>query len=171
MSVTFSPEMAPIVGYRLDDLLGGRSGLYASYEQAERALVELNESGAVLPGCEHPNDARMYGAMVRVVTADDGDDPSINMSNNNAVGVLALLGIDTSNELAGELGADDFLGRVLVAQAVKPADPGVPATVVSDGGMVAVACGRRPGYEDERLTQLREIAEWCRAKNRTVCWS
>lgn len=171
MSVTFFPEMAPVVGHRLDDMLGGRSGLYSTYEEARLALAQLHAAGEVLPGCEHPDDARMYGATIRVVTADDGDAPSINMSNDNAVGVLALLGIDTSDELAGDLSADDFLGRVLLAQAVKPADPGVPATVVSDGGMMALACGRRPGYQDERLAQLREIADWCRANDRAVCWS
>ncbi|MFD3539671.1 hypothetical protein ACFWUQ_09235 [Streptomyces sp. NPDC058662] len=94
--------------------------------------------------------------------ADFTDEP-VNMANANAVRVLDVLGYD---ELYGDADAEDFLGRVLVALAVAPADAGRPATV--DGNFID--CGRPPGYTQTRLEELRELAEDACARRLRVAW-
>jgi hypothetical protein len=107
------------------------------------------------------------------VVARTIDLPSRNMSNSNARAVLAVLGIDL--ELDGWCGGEDateFLGRVLIALAINPADAGIPMTVsANERGATFVECGRHEGYIDEALQDLREIAEWCRAHNVEVQWA
>ncbi|MFE6714043.1 hypothetical protein [Streptomyces sp. NPDC057695] len=87
----------------------------------------------------------------------------VNMANANAARVLDVLGYD---ELAGDAEADDFLGRVLVALALVPADTGRPPT--AEGRFVD--CGRRAGYVLERLEDLRVLAEEARASGLPVYW-
>jgi hypothetical protein len=97
-------------------------------------------------------------------------DNEVNLSNANAVGVLRLLGITPENTEnfwnGGSLPAEDFLGRVLIALAVNPADAGVPAT--QEGNFIDA--GRREGYFDERLGELRDIAEKAFAEGGKVQW-
>lgn len=86
----------------------------------------------------------------------------VNMSNSNAARVCRSLGLDL-NELGwcGDLPAEDFLGRILVALAVEPSDAGVPATVdAAPGRATFIDCGRPEGYVQERLGHLRELADW-----------
>ncbi|THA53269.1 hypothetical protein E6R62_19470 [Streptomyces sp. A1136] len=87
----------------------------------------------------------------------------VNMANSNAARVLGVLGYE---ELAGDAEADDFLGRVLVALALVPVDAGRPAT--AEGRFVD--CGRRAGYIQERLEELRALAEEARAQGLPVYW-
>ena len=169
MSITFAPEMAPIIGYRLTDHLGGLSGLIADYEAASAALEELNDSGATLPGCTDTETARAYGATITAVTVDGDDAPGVNMSNANARTLLDLLGFD-GEEDCGDCPADDFLGRVLVAAALSAADEGMPAYEAA-GNPRMVECGRRAGYIPAQLDQLREVAEWAAAQGRDVQWA
>ena len=97
-------------------------------------------------------------------------DNEVNFSNANGVAVLALLGVTPENTEdfwnGGRMSAEDFLGRVLVATAVNPADAGVPAT--REGNFID--CGRREGYFDERLIELREIADVALATGGYVQW-
>jgi GAF domain-containing protein len=135
-----------------------------------------------VPGIDAPDEA--WDAWYEALEALDG--PSVNVSNTNAAHLLALLGLTpagTSTErpdpfdcgdLSGALPADEFLGRVLIALAVNPADAGIPST--SEGGpgtgtAEVIDCGRRPGYSDERLDQLRTLAEAARDAGREVVWS
>jgi hypothetical protein len=168
MTITFAPTMAPTVGYRLTDFLGGQSELIADYEAASAELTALTDSGEVLPGCTDPETARAYGATITVVTADGDDAPSANMSNANARILLDLLGL--AGEDCGDCPADDFMGRVLVADALSPADEGVPVHDVASSPRV-IECGRRPGYIQSQLDQLREVAAWSAAKGRDVQWA
>ncbi|MDG4792066.1 hypothetical protein O7626_40330 [Micromonospora sp. WMMD1102] len=96
--------------------------------------------------------------------------PTVNMANGNAAQVLDLLGL--TNDGCGELAAEDFLGRVLLAQALSDVATddtrGLPARIE---GTNWIDCGRRPGYLAERLTQLHEIASWARERNAVVMWS
>ncbi|MFJ6354803.1 hypothetical protein ACIQKB_35770 [Streptomyces sp. NPDC092046] len=93
----------------------------------------------------------------------DAVSEEVNMANANAARVLGVLGY---GELAGDAEAEDFLGRVLVALALTPEDAGRPAT--AEGRFVD--CGRREGYVQERLEELRELAEDARARRLTVYW-
>lgn len=73
--------------------------------------------------------------------------------------------------LMGSMSARDFLGRVLVAQAVNPADAGLASTESTAGsGMTIVSCGRSEGYSDHRLGQLREVAEFGVDRGRDIQW-
>lgn len=95
--------------------------------------------------------------------------PSVNMTNGNAAQVLDLLGLDFDGNW-GETSAEDFLGRVLIAQAL--------LTVATDDahGLPAVEdrnwtdCGRRPGYLADRLADLRRLATWAIDNQATVAW-
>ncbi|MFI8769585.1 hypothetical protein ACIGN6_32400 [Streptomyces sp. NPDC053792] len=93
----------------------------------------------------------------------DSTGEGVNMANSNAARVLGVLGY---GELAGEAEADDFLGRVLVGLALTPVDAGRPAA--AEGNFID--CGRRAGYIQERLEELRGLAEEARARRLPVCW-
>ena len=86
---------------------------------------------------------------------------SVNMSQGNAARVCETLGIDLDEEgWCGSLPAVDFQGRVLVALALSPADEGMPSYEHPGPGATMIEAARRPGYLQERLGQLRELADW-----------
>jgi hypothetical protein len=97
--------------------------------------------------------------------------PMVNMANGNAAQVFDLLGLTYDGDF-GEIAAEDFLGRVLLAQAltdvVTDDTRGLPARIE---GAKWIDCGRRPGYLAERLTELHEIACWAHERNAVVVWS
>ena len=108
-----------------------------------------------------------------VLSTVSPEELEVNMSNSNAATVAATLGIDLDAEgWCGSVPAEDFLGRVLVALAVSPADEGMPSFqlapgdsagvfgTVREGGPVFIQGARRPGYLQERLAQLHELALW-----------
>jgi hypothetical protein len=105
---------------------------------------------------------------------------------------MDLLGLridqDGDGDWSGSLSADDLLGRVLIAQAINPADEGLPAYKMTGaeagnhsgllggllGGLAQAEAegeagpsiwfgGRSAGYFDERLAQVRELAEEVKA--------
>jgi hypothetical protein len=88
-------------------------------------------------------------------------DLDVNISNANARRVLESLGFTdeaASAELSGATSAEDFLGRVLLALAIEPEDPGVPITQYQDAPWL-IDCGRRVGYLQAVLDNLRDLAE------------
>jgi len=99
--------------------------------------------------------------------------PSRNMSNSNASAVFAVLGIDLELDgWCGGLDATDMLGRVLIALAVNPVDAGMPQTEEQgERGATMIECGRRPGYIDEALLDIREICNWARERGVEVQWA
>ena len=111
-----------------------------------------------------------------------------NCSNHNAQTLLDVLGIQVGESFEerclGEMSAQDFLGRVLVAQAIMPKDEGMPARKLSGadaegysgllGSMLSGLAeaeaegksgptiwdaGRPAGYYDQRLVWCRELAD------------
>lgn len=96
------------------------------------------------------------------MSCPEAEELEINMSSSNAAVVCGALGIDLAEEgWCGSLPAEDFLGRVLMALAIQPSDEGVPARDDTVPGQVRwIECGRRPGYIQERLAQLHELAQW-----------
>jgi hypothetical protein len=101
------------------------------------------------------------------------EDLEVNMSNSNAARVCSTLGIDLDEEgWCGSMSADDFLGRVLIALAIEPADEGVPSHELprEPGKVLWIEAGRAPGYNQERLTQLRELADWAVANGAEIAF-
>lgn len=74
------------------------------------------------------------------------------------------------SDLTGAVPAGDFLGRVLLALAIAPADEGVPSEDMPKTGVLMVNCGRRAGYLQEQLGYLREVADYAVAHNIEVQW-
>ncbi|WP_431976005.1 hypothetical protein [Micromonospora haikouensis] len=115
-------------------------------------------------------DCRHYGGQV---TADEVVSwPEVNVSNANAWRLLDALGYladEEDPELSGEADAELFLGRVLLALAVAPADAGIPSHTRLDNPRV-IDLGVCPGYLQERLARLRELAEACHTAGRQVTW-
>ena len=111
----------------------------------------------------------------------EAEELEVNMSNSNAAQVASTLGIDLDAEgWCGNMGAEDFLGRILVALALSPADEGMPSFqlapgdsagifgTVREGGPTFIQGARRPGYLQERLEQLRELADWALANGAEI---
>jgi hypothetical protein len=121
-------------------------------------------------------------------TTQSFSEAEVNLSNLNASGLLDLLGIQVGEAFEerclGEMSAEDFLGRILVAQAIMPADEGVPTYKMTGadysgqsgmlGGLLAGlaqaeaegvsgptiwSAGRSAGYYDQKLVWSRELAD------------
>uniref|UniRef100_UPI003F491EF9 hypothetical protein n=1 Tax=Pseudonocardia sp. CA-138482 TaxID=3240023 RepID=UPI003F491EF9 len=96
----------------------------------------------------------------------DRDALDVNMASTNARFVLEALGL-TGEDMSGQLPADDMSGRVLVALGVAPEDEGVPAHALTPR---VWDFGRRPGYLQDHLAQLAELARAARAHGYHVAW-
>jgi hypothetical protein len=103
---------------------------------------------------------------------DQTSDLEINVSNANAAFILDALGYAesvTEGELFGETSGEDFLGRVMVALGLAPADEGRPSPPDADH-VTVVDCGRRPGYLQEKLDMLRELGDAAKGFGSMVVW-
>lgn len=97
--------------------------------------------------------------------------PEVNMANGRAETIFDLLGFDPEQMWNGdEIPAEDFLGRVLLAQALLDVttddEHGTPDVI--DGP--DVYCGTRPGYFEHRLLELQQLAEWAKREGAAVVW-
>jgi hypothetical protein len=93
--------------------------------------------------------------------------PVLNVANGNAARLFELLGL--GEEWDGEVPAEDFLGRCLLAHAlldIAGDEQGRPD--VHDGRFVE--CGYPPGYLAGRLVELHGIAEWAHHHHVPVVW-
>jgi|SRR5690554_982993 len=97
-----------------------------------------------------------------------GNGPRLNVSNGNAAELLQLLGLP--QQVEGTIPPENFLGRVLLAQALLSTATvdalGLPET--REGNWVSG--GRRPGYLAEKLTVLHQIATWAVEHHQPVDW-
>ena len=159
MSVTFSPVMDSTVPHVLVCICGEWSNgvMYPSSEMAHMVAKGMK------PEC---GDVYCDYVYVEPAVAE----PEVQMSNANAVTLLDVLGVqvgeDFSDRCSGSLSAEDFLGRVLIAQGLNPSDAG--SDTITDGN--AVYCGRAVGYTDAKLDSMRQVAEWAVANERQIVW-
>lgn len=102
-----------------------------------------------------------------ITLQDSSEFYEVNVSNLNARAILEVLGFVNDDDLVGTVSADDFLGRVLVAMMLNPADAGVPVT--TDGSVIN--CGRTEGYMDGILMQLQTLAQYAANENHSISWS
>lgn len=131
--------------------------VYPSYDMARMMLKEVK------PACADIYCDYAY-ALPQVV------EPEVQMSNSNAVSLFDVLAIgvgeDFSDRCSGSLPAEDFLGRVLIAQGLNPTDAGSDTIAVGN----FVDCGRPEGYIDSKLDSMRQVAEWAVANERNIVW-
>lgn len=102
--------------------------------------------------------------------------PELNMSNANAVHLLALLGFTHDEDYhGGVVDAQDFLGRILLAEAMLDVatddEHGRPSVEHKGGGMTLIECGTEPGYLADRLAILHEVATWAQHRHLKVAWA
>ena len=165
MSVTIAPATtdADIIGYEIVCYCGDARTATLLLPYAEVAALPAR----ITTTCA---DDYCDGTFINAVYTA-GLDTTINVSNINAAHLFATLGYEGEDRYLGSADANDFLGRILLAQAVSPADAGVPATThARDGYATLIDCGRGPGYTDGRLAELRDLAQWCADNNRKVVW-
>jgi hypothetical protein len=159
MSVTFAPTIAADAAYRITCVCEAHNDglIYADHSAAYAALSGVTST------CTDPYCETLY-----ITPAVEG--PSLNVSNLNAVDLLDLLGIgvgdDFEDRCVGTMKAADLLGRVLLAQALTPADAGVAS--YAEGNVIH--CGRPAGYYEDRLAILQDIALWANTRGLTITW-
>jgi hypothetical protein len=99
--------------------------------------------------------------------------PGINVNNGNAGSLLEVLGLPT-DPWNLPMNFDyptgyDFLGRVLIALGLAPKDEGRPVVADLDNPRW-IEGGRRSGYTQDKLAEMRTLAEYAIAHNRRVTW-
>lgn len=164
MSVTIAPALcdSDVLGWGLECACGAaRTDVLAATPEAAAALTGTAPAVCGDSGCSE------IGPTPVMVTTDH---PSVNLNNGNAATVMSALGY-TGDTSIGSDDAEAFLGRVLTALAVAPADAGVPAHEMSGGGAPMVACGRPEGYLQQRLQHLHEVAMWAVQRGTLVTWA
>lgn len=111
---------------------------------------------------------------------DSGQVPTMNLANGNAANVLGALNLVSAergmsrdpfntDELAGFADAELVLGCALAYLAVEPEDAGLVPHALNERGNFMDA-GRRPGYLQEKLQVIVEIATWARDHGRRFEW-
>ena len=178
MSVIFSAEPQDPYAFTIScgcDPATAEAHHHDTYQAASDAFVSLRATAVdgvypAFPGCPHPDDCRTRTPMLLALRHDPG--PDITVVYSNAVALLVTLGYlsedDPADEIAGEADPGDFLGRVLIALALAPHDPGTPATDTTPRWRVL---GREPGHLQRLLVALEEIARWCRDHGRRIHWA
>lgn len=174
MSVTFSAGFGPTTGYTFECGVHDATSphVFSTYEEADdfRIMEHAKHGGTGhLAAC---GDEFCAAMPVFVKVVEDHPSPEVNISSLNARHILGVLGFGDDADLSGSAQPADMLGRILMAEAINPADAGIPATsTTSSGGMVMVECGRVTGYTEGILSRLHEVVEFATAHGREVQWA
>lgn len=100
-----------------------------------------------------------------------GDSLQVNVSNSRAHDLLRALQLQWDCN-GGTAEPQDFIARVVCAQAVNVPDPGSDTVVVGgDGHATLVDFGRSPGYLDHQLDRLYDLAAAAARDNDLVVWA
>lgn len=175
MSITFGTTLSEITGFGFTCVHGFTAHRFDSYEEARKALQAEYDTHGDTGGLAECGDDFCTSGLMSIQAIESDPSPEMNVANDNAMHLLGLLGLPSEPDECGSLGgsttAEDFLGRVLIAQAVSPSDAGVPVTEeTGQGGVTMIRMGRRVGYSDDRLTTLRELADFAVDRGRDVQW-
>ena len=178
MSVTFTTTESAVIGFVAECGCGkGRGATFDTYEDARMWQEMFVSAPYYLDGCAD-DLCLLYTPFISPIH-DGGTSPKVNMANGNVVAVFKVLGLlsDTPDGSdiddpfqGGSLSAEDFLGRILVAS-IADTSPARP-TVESRGpqGAMFIECGLGEGYVQDRLADLRVVAEYAVANDRDVEW-
>lgn len=162
MSVTFSVE-SPIVGWVSACACGEvrTTKLYASYDEV-RVAIDAKTEVPVCGNCSD-NDDMVYASAVSL----HDDAPEVNVSNTNAVTLLEALGLhEVYGDLTGSLSGAEFAAKVMQARVLEPQSAGAPMPTHG----IMVNCGSHPGYVQDRLESLQEVADFAWDKDAVVTW-
>ena len=159
MSVTFTVYTQPL-GWAISCSCGAVNYVasYASHRDAYDAITV-----GVAPVC---GDELCAAYSCSVIATDSEDVPEVNMANTNARHLLDTLGLD-AEDACGSITGADMLGRILIAQAVAPADEGTAS--YTEGIMTHI--GRSAGYTEDRLMDIELVARFAVERNLEVQWS
>ncbi|MFJ4700497.1 hypothetical protein ACIP5N_22040 [Streptomyces sp. NPDC088768] len=143
MSVTFTADWRPATRFAVTCGCARATALAVPHDTYEEASVETLNAGparGALPGCAMPEICPEYPLYVHDVGPGGEFAPEVNVSQRNAALLTSLLDFTVTGTTdapcpphlgdgqaggAGQLPAEDFLGRVLVALALTPEDEGV----------------------------------------------
>lgn len=169
MSITFAPEIDPIDHYVVECLNCGATQDFSDGDAAFDITRFSDIGAAVLDTCTNTGTFKCGDATISHAVEALGMLPSVNMANGNAEDVLDALGINR-HDISGSMPARDFLGRILMALAVAPESAPIPAHTMG-GATNVVRCERAPGYVQDRLRDLHEVAEFAIAHDRPITWA
>jgi hypothetical protein len=131
-------------------------------------FVTYEEAAVAVLSTPNTCDDEFCAAWPTRITAVEEEVFTLELDGLNASYILDALGVmDEDEREIGFMPADDFLGRVLLAQAILPHDDGFPA--FTEGS--ETYAGRPDGFLDEKLTKLREIATEALSADRMVIWA
>lgn len=162
MSVTFSVE-SPLIGWVTSCPCGTvrTSKMYETYD-AVRAAIDAKIEHPSCDNCTEYGEAPYADA----VTLFD-EAPELNVSNTNAGTLLRALGIyEEDGDLTGTLPGAELASKVIQARVMEPQDVGVPEMKYG----AVTDCGRHPGYVQDRLETLQEVANFAWDKGVAVTW-
>ena len=169
MSITFTPEIGPIDHYVVECLNCGATQDFSDGDAAYDITRFSDIGAAVLDTCTNTGTFECGEGAISHAVDSLGMLPSVNMANLNAGDVLDALGIDR-DDISGSMPARDFLGRILMALAAAPESAPIPAHTMG-GSTNFIRCERAPGYVQDRLRDLHEVAEFAIAHDRPITWA
>jgi hypothetical protein len=172
MTIRFSTEMGPIAGFAFT--CGHDNGTtehrFGTYRDARAILLAEIDAHGVAGGLAVCGDDYCRVGLMHTVAVEADPAPSFGAGGSNTAHLLKLLGLPSTPDedgcFFGSMPAQDFLDRVLAAQAAS-VDYRVPAFAAAGP---SIHVGRRPGYAEQRLADLRAIAEFGVSRGRTVQW-
>lgn len=190
MSVEFIAEMGEVTGYEVTCVCGTAANTVhtATYAGAGAVLVKVRDGNHDL-GCD-PTACFGDGARIELHHPTE-DSPSVRLSCSNAARVLNALGYGDNEKPVGEADgtfadafqamadmyscgtttADEFIGRVLIAEAIYPSNDGAAAeSITLHGGGTVVAPERGDTYMTEVLAHLHRVAEYAQEHHANVTW-
>lgn len=155
MSVSFYPEISDKVEVVISCICGNFvvpvvfSNRAAAFESFNKTSSQCRD-----PYCDY--------LQIREFNAE----PEVNLSNSNAEELLEYLGIPSDEELVGSMEAEAFLGRVIMASALAPANTGLTTMQIEN----FVYGGRPADYMQRKFEQLEEVARFAISHGRQVVW-
>lgn len=190
MSVEFIAEMGEVSSFEITCLCGTatRTVITDTYSDACSILARVRAGEHDL-GCDSDT---CWGDGERIELHHPTEDsPSVQLSCSNAARVLNALGYGDNEKPVSEANgtfadafqamadmyscgtatAEEFTGRVLIAEATYPSNDGAAAeSITLHGGGTVVAPERRDTYMTEVLAHLHKVAEYAQAHHANVTW-
>lgn len=164
MSAQFSATIGPIKGFVLKCGHGPTSHRFDTFPEAQTFLqAEYDTHGGRTGHLAECGDEFCEAMLMSIEAVEEDPSPYLGVSYSNARHLLNLLGYGPeTSAIGGSDNAEAFLGRVLAALAVNPADAGIPSSTAANG--------RPEGYSEICLERLHEVATFAVSRGRDVQW-